>query len=67
MILVGVVTDDVVIGFVVLQISVVLQLLDPAGIVQFVAVRVPEGHGIVVNVKELAVYTVPVEFIAYPR
>lgn len=40
---VGVITCDVVIGLVVLHVRAVLQLLAHAGIVQLVAVRVPEG------------------------
>jgi len=58
LILVGVVTSEVVIGFVVVHTRVVLQLLDHAGIVQLVAVRVPDGPGRVVKVSS-GEYPVP--------
>jgi len=62
--LVGVVTSEVVIGFVVVHTRVVSQLLDHAGIVQLVAVRVPDGPGRVVNVLFVE-YPVPTLFVAY--
>lgn len=64
LILVGVVTSEVVIGFVVVHTRVVSQLLDPAGIVQSVAVRVPDGPGGVINVSS-GEYPVPKLLVAY--
>ena len=54
------------IGFEIFQVRGVLQLLCHTGIVQSVAVRVPDGPGIVINVAS-GVYAIPIAFIAYPR
>jgi hypothetical protein len=51
--------------FCVVQVRFVVQLLDHAGIVQLVAERVPDGHGVVVIVVVVTpphVYAVPVRF-----
>ncbi len=61
-----VVTAETVMGFSVFQVSVVVHVLCHAGIVQFVAVSVPDGPGIVVK-SVLAVYATHVVFMAYPR
>ena len=64
-IFVGVVTEEVPTGLVVLQVRLVLQLEAPEEIVQFEAVSVPEipATAVVVNVPS-AEYPVPVALVA---
>jgi hypothetical protein len=63
-ILVGVVTVEVPIGFVVDQTKLVLQLLDPIEIVQLEAVMVPAGGGGRVVKVSIVEKFVPVAFVA---
>ena len=58
-ILVGVVTAEVASGLVVVQVKLVVQLVPPRGIVQFVAVSVPDITVEVTHVPEVVFQTVP--------